>query len=64
MCSAVVLSVFVCGQESGLNETVNNWDKVDDFNWLAAASPSPNWSLLPPGQRRTSWDLSTTTTTS
>lgn len=31
---------------SGLNRNVNNWDKVDDFNWLATDKPSPNWSKL------------------
>ncbi|KAI9813534.1 MAG: hypothetical protein M1832_006265 [Thelocarpon impressellum] len=28
----------------------NQWDQVDDFKWLKA-EPSPNWSVLPPGQR-------------
>lgn len=31
---------------SGLNRNVNNWDKVDDFNWLATDKPSPNWSII------------------
>ena len=44
-------------QESSLNESVNNWDQVDDFKWLAASTPSPNWTILPPEQRKTSWDL-------
>lgn len=30
---------------SHLDRTVNNWDKVDDFNWLVADKPSPNWKL-------------------
>ncbi|XP_070378781.1 tubulin-specific chaperone C-like [Dermacentor albipictus] len=30
---------------SCLDKTVNNWNKVDDFNWLAADQPSPNWKL-------------------
>lgn len=30
---------------SHLDRTVNNWNKVDDFNWLAADKPSPNWEL-------------------
>uniref|UniRef100_A0A224Z2H1 Tubulin alpha n=1 Tax=Rhipicephalus zambeziensis TaxID=60191 RepID=A0A224Z2H1_9ACAR len=30
---------------SHLDRRVNNWDKVDDFNWLAADKPSPNWKL-------------------
>ena len=25
---------------SGLDRTVNNWDKVDDFNWLASDEPN------------------------
>ncbi|KAK6636076.1 hypothetical protein RUM43_009728 [Polyplax serrata] len=33
-------------RSSGLNREVNNWDKVDDFNWLAIDKPSPNWSTL------------------
>ncbi|XP_072145272.1 tubulin-specific chaperone C-like isoform X1 [Dermacentor andersoni] len=32
---------------SRLDKTVNNWNKVDDFNWLAADQPSPNWKLSP-----------------
>ena len=31
---------------SGLSKEVNNWNKVDDFNWLAADKPSPNWTIL------------------
>lgn len=30
---------------SRLDRNVNNWNKVDDFNWLAADQPSPNWKL-------------------
>jgi len=30
--------------ESGLSET-NNWDDVDDFNWLSK-DPSPNWRVV------------------
>lgn len=33
-------------EASGLNRNVNNWDKVDDFNWLATDKPSPNWSVI------------------
>jgi len=25
----------------------NNWQQIDDFDWLATGTPSPNWSLLP-----------------
>lgn len=31
---------------AGLDRSVNNWKAVDDFNWLAADVPSPNWSVL------------------
>lgn len=33
-------------KSSGLKKTVNNWDQVDDFNWLAVDKPSPNWSKM------------------
>ena len=32
---------------------INNWDDVDDFNWLAADKASPNWSILPEAERET-----------
>ncbi|XP_072312216.1 tubulin-specific chaperone C [Eucyclogobius newberryi] len=41
---------------SGLDQTRNNWSAVDDFNWLAADTPSPNWSVIPEEERRTTWD--------
>ncbi|XP_028263822.1 tubulin-specific chaperone C [Parambassis ranga] len=41
---------------SGLDQTRNNWSQVDDFNWLAAGTPSPNWTVIPEEERRTSWD--------
>lgn len=28
-----------------LNQKVNNWNKIDDFNWLSS-EPSPNWSFI------------------
>lgn len=32
---------------SGLDRAgVNNWALVDDFNWLAADRPSPNWRIV------------------
>ena len=37
---------------SGLDGKVNNWDKVDDFNWLASDEPSPNWSVMDQGKRK------------
>lgn len=33
-------------KQSGLNRNVNNWREIDDFNWLVAGQPSPNWSLI------------------
>ncbi|XP_077520626.1 tubulin-binding cofactor C isoform X2 [Amblyomma americanum] len=29
-----------------LDRAVNNWDQVDDFNWLKLDEPSPNWRLV------------------
>lgn len=31
---------------SGLDRTKNNFECVDDFNWLNTSQPSPNWTLL------------------
>ncbi|KAF6715223.1 Tubulin-specific chaperone C [Oryzias melastigma] len=42
---------------SGLDRNRNNWNQVDDFNWLAAGTHSPNWTVIPEEDRRTSWDL-------
>ncbi|TWW70776.1 C Tubulin-folding cofactor [Takifugu flavidus] len=42
---------------SGLDKSRNNWNQVDDFNWLAAGTPSPNWTVIPEADRRTDWDL-------
>lgn len=41
---------------SGLDRDRNNWNKVDDFNWLAAGTPSPNWTVIPEAERKNSWD--------
>lgn len=41
---------------SGLDQSRNNWNQVDDFNWLAAGMPSPNWTVIPEADRRTTWD--------
>jgi len=30
----------------GLDININNWNQLDDFNWLASDQPSPNWSIL------------------
>lgn len=42
---------------SGLDRDRNNWSQVDDFNWLAAGTPSPNWTVIPEEGRKTNWDL-------
>ncbi|XP_076855615.1 tubulin-specific chaperone C [Brachyhypopomus gauderio] len=36
---------------SGLNPERNNWSQVDDFNWLASGTPSPNWTVIPESER-------------
>lgn len=41
---------------SGLDRERNNWSQVDDFNWLAAGTPSPNWNVILEADRKTSWD--------
>lgn len=41
---------------SGLDQSLNNWSEVDDFNWLAAGTPSPNWTVIPETDRKTNWD--------
>ena len=41
---------------SGLNQKSNNWDDIDDFNWLASDRHSPNWSLLPESDRKSTWE--------
>ncbi|XP_041756610.1 tubulin-specific chaperone C-like [Coregonus clupeaformis] len=41
---------------SGLDRDRNNWNQVDDFNWLAIGTQSPNWSVIPEAERRTEWD--------
>ncbi|XP_061084365.1 tubulin-specific chaperone C [Conger conger] len=41
---------------SGLDRDRNNWTLVDDFNWLAADTHSPNWAVIPESERRSNWD--------
>lgn len=41
----------------GLNRKRNNWDDVDDFNWLASDQHSPNWGLIAEEKRAISWEL-------
>ncbi|XP_051959318.1 tubulin-specific chaperone C [Xyrauchen texanus] len=41
---------------SGLDPDRNNWTLVDDFNWLAAGTHSPNWTVIPETERTSNWD--------
>lgn len=41
---------------SGLDKNRNSWNDVDDFNWLAADTHSPNWSLIEESSRIKKWD--------
>ncbi|KAM6406163.1 tubulin-specific chaperone C [Pluvialis apricaria] len=43
-------------ESSGLDRNRNNWNLVDDFDWLATDKPSPNWSLIPERERISCWD--------
>lgn len=36
---------------SRLDPHSNNWDKVDDFNWLVNSKQSPNWSIIEENER-------------
>ncbi|XP_050668759.1 tubulin-specific chaperone C-like isoform X1 [Leptidea sinapis] len=40
---------------SSLDRNNNNWNNLDDFNWLAPDIPSPNWSVMDPKQRISNW---------
>ncbi|KAL1264650.1 hypothetical protein QQF64_005005 [Cirrhinus molitorella] len=42
---------------AGLDPNRNNWTEVDDFNWLAAGTPSPNWTVIPETERICSWEV-------
>ncbi|NXP56081.1 TBCC protein, partial [Heliornis fulica] len=43
-------------ESSGLDRNRNNWNQVDDFDWLVTDKPSPNWSLIPEQERISWWD--------
>ncbi|NWH63925.1 TBCC protein, partial [Geococcyx californianus] len=43
-------------ESSGLDRSTNNWNLVNDFDWLVADQPSPNWSLIPEQERISCWD--------
>uniref|UniRef100_A0A8C5DSN1 Tubulin folding cofactor C n=2 Tax=Gouania willdenowi TaxID=441366 RepID=A0A8C5DSN1_GOUWI len=37
---------------SGLDKDRNNWNLVDDCNWLETGTPSPNWTVITEGERK------------
>jgi len=37
--------------ETEINENMERFDCIDDFNWLAFTTPSPNWAIIPPAER-------------
>lgn len=39
----------------GLDCNTNRWDQLDDFDWLNENEASPNWSVIPEGERRSDW---------
>lgn len=41
--------------KAGLDASKNNWEDVADFNWLSADYASPNWQIMPIGDRLTDW---------
>ena len=43
--------------KSGINKKVNNWDEIDDFNWLSNEKSSPHWYILEEDQRKKDWLL-------
>lgn len=42
-------------KSSALSKRLNNWNLVDDFNWLASDAHSPHWSIIPPEERVVDW---------
>lgn len=42
---------------AGLDPSENNWSLVNDFNWLKADEPSPNWFIISEDQRTDNWTL-------
>ncbi|NXX92631.1 TBCC protein, partial [Centropus bengalensis] len=43
-------------ESAGLDRSRNNWNLVDDFDWLASDRPSPNWTVIPEEERISCWD--------
>ncbi|RZF36052.1 hypothetical protein LSTR_LSTR005868 [Laodelphax striatellus] len=44
-------------KQSALDHSRNNWNAIDDFNWLASDTPSPNWSIIEEADRVADWNL-------
>ena len=52
------MSCYVCIylQTSGLDRNKNNWNNIDDFNWLSVNEHSPNWTVIEESKRVKSWE--------
>ncbi|XP_044285594.1 tubulin-specific chaperone C [Varanus komodoensis] len=42
-------------ETSKLDRSRDNWNLVDDFNWLARNEASPNWRVIPENERIIDW---------
>lgn len=40
-----------------LDKMTNNWNKVNDFNWLSTDEPSPHWKVVPENERKIVWEI-------
>merc|ERR1712110_326830 len=43
--------------KSGLSKEINNWNNIDDFNWLSTEKRSPNWHIVEENSRKNDWLL-------
>ncbi|XP_071056625.1 tubulin-specific chaperone C [Onthophagus taurus] len=43
-------------EKAGLNQLINNWTSIDDFNWLNIERASPHWSCLNENERVSDWE--------
>lgn len=43
-------------EKACLDSSVNNWNKLDDFNWLVMDKQSPNWETMPEECKIHDWD--------
>lgn len=44
-------------QLAELDMNRNNWDIIDDFNWLASDKPSPNWRVIKDNEQIKDWPV-------